>query len=239
MNSKRLHVSFLGRVVILSLSIILCVASAVYARSEYWNQRVSLFSTLPIDNDDIVFLGNSITDGGEFCEIFNNANIKNRGISGDVISGVRERLMQVVSGHPAKIFLLIGINDISHNKTAVQLAEEYEALVKEIRTQSPSTELFIQSVMPINNDFKRYKNLFGKEDVVKELNIHLKNIADNNGAEFIDLFPLLSEKDSDKLQKEYTNDGLHLLGSGYKVWAEALTPYIKKNKPSSNIPTNP
>lgn len=194
-------------------------------RSEYWEQRVTLFNLLPVEDGDIVFLGNSITDGGEFHEIFDNPSVKNRGISSDVISGVRERLYQVTDHKPSKIFLLIGINDVSHNKSVNQLAEEYSDLVKEIRSNSPETELYIQSIMPINNDFKRYKNLIGKEETVKQLNKRLQEIAQSNGAIYIDLWPFLSDSKG-KLRKEFTNDGLHLLGKGYKAWTDAIRQYI-------------
>ena len=134
----------------------------------YYDRKVSLFELLPISENDIVFLGNSITDGGEFNELFGMNNIKNRGITSDVISGVEQRLDQVLRGKPKKIFLLIGINDISHKLSAEQIASNYERLVDRIISGSPQTKLYLQSIMPINNDFKRYKNLFGTEKVIVE-----------------------------------------------------------------------
>lgn len=197
------------------------------ARSLYWEQKTTLFDKLPIGQDDIVFLGNSITDGGEWTELFSMGNIKNRGISGDVISGVRERLAQVTDGKPAKIFLLIGINDVSKSVTAEEIARQYEELVKEIRTATPETELYIQSIMPINNDFGRYKGLIGTEPVVKELQSLIPEIAKRNGAEYIDLWPVLAEPETGKLSSKYTNDGLHLTGEGYAAWASAIEKYVK------------
>lgn len=55
--------------------------------STYYYQRVSLFEQLPISSDDILFIGNSITDGGEWSELFQNSHVKNRGISGDTTWG--------------------------------------------------------------------------------------------------------------------------------------------------------
>lgn len=196
------------------------------AESEYWKQRTSLFELLPIGKDDIVFLGNSITDGGEFSELFGMPQVKNRGINSDVITGVEKRLHQVVKGHPKKIFLLIGINDISHNLSASELAASYEQLVKKIRTESPQTKLYVQSIMPINNDFGRYRALKGRENVIPELNEHLKTLAKNNGAIYIDLWPALADKNTGKLRPEFTNDGLHLTGRGYKAWTEAIKNYV-------------
>lgn len=197
------------------------------AESEYWRQRVSLFDILPIERNDIVFLGNSITDGGEFAELFGMPNVKNRGIQSDVISGVAKRLRQVTAGKPKKIFLLIGINDISHNLTVDRIASDYRDLVRRIRRETPATKLYIQSIFPINNDFGRYRNLKGKEQTLKELNSRLSRIASEEGAEFVDLTPALADPKTGKLTREYTNDGLHLTGKGYKVWTDAIRDLVK------------
>ncbi len=203
-----------------------CATPDVMARSPYWEQKVSLYDKLPVNENDIVFLGNSITDGGEWQELFHMGNVKNRGISADVIDGVLERLKQVTDGHPRKIFLLIGINDVSHHSGASRIASRYEKLVKEIRKQSPETKLYIQSVFPINNDFNRYKNLRGEEKTILALNEKIKHIASENGAEYIDLWTVLADPATGKLKKGYTNDGLHLTGEGYKVWVEAIRPMV-------------
>lgn len=207
----------------------------VVAQDTYWHQRVSLFDRLTVTPNDIVFLGNSITDGGEFAEIFEMENCLNRGIRSDVINGVRKRLQQVVSGHPKKIFLLIGINDVSHGLTAEKIAANYEQLVKEIRQATPETQLYVQSVMPINNDFKRYKNLIGRENVIPQLNSLLEDIARDNNAIFIDLWPALVGKDGKKMDRAFTNDGLHLTGAGYQAWASVLAPYVKSDDSSLSV----
>lgn len=199
----------------------------MHAQDEYWHQRVSLFDKLPVGNEDIVFLGNSITDGGEFQELFGVENVLNRGIRSDRISGVRKRLDQVTSGHPKKIFLLIGINDVANSRSTVaSIADAYEILVKEIREKSPETQLYIQSIMPINNDFRRYKSLVGRESMIPAVNESLKKIADANGCVYIDLWPGLADPETGKLQRKFTNDGLHLTGAGYREWSDAIRQYV-------------
>lgn len=212
----------------LTMILLLAASCCLPARAdEYWDQKTSLFDVLPVTSDDIVFLGNSITDGGEFAELFDMPNIKNRGIRSDVITGVEKRLTQVTAGHPAKIFLLIGINDVSHGLTVDQLATRYERLVKKIREQTPDTKLYIQSVMPINNDFNRYKNLKGREKVIPALNRRLQTIAAQNGAEYVDFTKAL-ESSPNKLNPKYTNDGLHLNGPGYRAWTRTIQHLVKQ-----------
>lgn len=80
--------------------------------STYYYQRASLFEQLPTSSDDILFIGNSITDGGEWSELFQNPHVKNRGISGDTTWGVYDRISVLLKGKPAQIFLMIGINNV-------------------------------------------------------------------------------------------------------------------------------
>ncbi len=214
-----------GKQLLLALAILASPAAAI--ADDYWDQKTSLFSILPVGREDIVFVGNSITDGGEFSELFGKENIKNRGIRSDVITGVEKRISQVTAGHPSKIFLLIGINDISHGISTAKLAERYERLVKRIREESPESRLYIQSVMPINNDFKRYKNLTGKEKAIPALNAEIEKIASENGAKYVDLWPYLAGKDG-KLNRAYTNDGLHLNGAGYRAWTNGIRSLVEE-----------
>lgn len=79
------------------------------------------------------FLGNSITDGGEWAELFNNRHVKNRGISADRSGWLLDRLDPIINGHPKKLFLMIGTNDL-----AVGIApEEVAANVENCSTVSP------------------------------------------------------------------------------------------------------
>lgn len=224
MISRRFAILILG----LFAFPILSFSANPVERSEYWRQRVSLFDKLPVTPNDIVFLGNSITDGGEFAELFNNPKIKNRGINSDEISGVTERVGQILSGSPSKIFLLIGINDVSHNLSVETLRKWYENLVRKIRKESPETKLYLQSVMPINNDFGRYKNLKDKEQTIILFNKEIKKIAAENDAKYVDLWNVLTEAGSDKLKPAFTNDGLHLTGDGYVAWVDYIKQFVEE-----------
>lgn len=118
--------------ILLGLSICLMSLSAqeAYQYNQFYYQRSTLFEKLPIDSDDIVFLGNSITNGCEWHELFNNPNIKNRGISSDVSMGVYDRLDPIIKGKPAKIFLMIGINDIAHHLLTGSKSDEHPAILR-------------------------------------------------------------------------------------------------------------
>ncbi len=212
---------------LISFLIIMCALSAAAQKKygELYYQRASLFDLLPVDSTDIVFVGNSLTHGCEWHELFGMPNIKNRGINGDIVEGIMERIDPVVNGHPAKIFLLVGVNDVSHNLTADSVSTAIGQLIDYIRTKTPQTKLYVQSLLPINNSFKRYKAIFGKEQVIRDINTRVSAMADDKGFTWINSRPIFADKD-DNLDPRWTNDGLHLLGEGCMQWRDFLLPYV-------------
>ena len=193
--------------------------------STFYVQRTSLFSKLTITPKDIVFIGNSITNGTEWNELFPRKHVKNRGISGDTSEGVYDRLAPIVKGKPAKIFILIGINDISRDVKVEDIVLNMKRIVKEIQKKSPKTKNYIQSILPVNPDFGMFKG-HEKPQLIKEINQHYQNIAQEYKVNYIDLYSHFLEKGTDKMNKNYTNDGLHLLGEGYLLWREVVKPYL-------------
>jgi lysophospholipase L1-like esterase len=196
-------------------------------RFYFYDQRYSLFEVLPDTPGEIIMLGNSITNGANWHEIFNNHNIKNRGISGDNTFGILNRLEEVTSSKPEKVFLLIGINDISKNTPVSVILNNYRSIVNGIKQQSPQTRIYLQSLMPTSNDFPLFPNAKNKDDQILAVNIGIEAIAKETGATFIDLFPHFLSTDG-KLNAAYTNDGLHLTGEGYLLWAKILRPYVEE-----------
>jgi len=110
--------------------------------STFYVQRASLFSKLAITPKDIVFIGNSITNGAEWNELFPRKRVKNRGISGDTSEEVYDRLDSIVKGKPAKIFILIGINDISRGIEVETIVQNMKRIVEKIQNELPKTKIY-------------------------------------------------------------------------------------------------
>lgn len=193
--------------------------------STFYVQRTSLFSKLTITPKDIVFIDNSITNGTEWNELFPRKHVKNRGISGDTSEGVYDRLAPIVKGKPAKIFILIGINDISRDVKVEDIVLNMKRIVKEIQKKSPKTKIYIQSILPVNPDFGMFKG-HEKPQLIKEINQQYQNIAKEYKVNYINLYPHFLEEGTDRMNEKYTNDGLHLLGEGYLLWSEIIKPYL-------------
>lgn len=195
--------------------------------STYYEQRKSLFEALPDTKGEIIFLGNSITDGGEWAELFNNKHVKNRGISGDITAGILNRLPEITSSKPTKVFLLIGINDLARNISVDSLFSNICLIASTLQKQSPRTKVYIQSILPVNDSFGMFKEHTCKAAQIIEANSLLRNWCSKTGFIFVDLYSRFKNPDNDRLNPKYTNDGLHLMGDGYVLWAEIIRPYLK------------
>lgn len=195
--------------------------------STFYYQRATLFEVLPTSKSDIIFLGNSITNGGEWAELLGNQHAKNRGISGDTTQGVLDRLSTVTKGKPAKIFLLIGTNDLSRGKSVDEIAKNVEKIVERVKRESPTTKLYVQSVFPVNPKFNKFSGHMDRQKEIPVLNAKIKAVAARHGVTYIDVYKSLVTPSTDVMNPEYTNDGLHLLGKGYLKWVEVLNPYLK------------
>ena len=204
------------------------VAASIYPTpriytNHYYKRFLQFMDEPAITSKDIVMVGNSLTEGGgNWNTRLNKKNIRNRGIIGDEVMGIYDRLHQILPGHPEKLFLLAGVNDISHDLTADSIVSMIRMTVERIQRESPDTKLYLQSLLPFDESFGRYKKLTGKTDMVPEINAQLEVLAKDHKITFINLFPLFTEKGTNVLRKELTSDGLHLNEEGYKIWVKAL-----------------
>lgn len=215
------------RLYLLAVTALMCLMAMAQANQDpYYARRATLFDELPIGKKDIVMLGNSLTDGCEFNELLNNRHVKNRGIVGDIVQGLIDRIDPIIQGQPKKLFIMTGVNDISHDVSADSIARAMEKLIVMVKQGSPRTKIYLQSLLPFNNDVREWKLLKGRDHVVVEANILLEQVARRQGVTWVNLYPLFAD-DQGRLRADLTNDGLHLMGKGYLIWRDAIKPYVK------------
>ncbi len=186
---------------------------------ELYKQRTELFKKEPVVTGKIVFLGNSITQGGNWKKLLGDSTVINRGIGGDITFSMLLRLDDVIQRKPSKIFLLIGINDISKGIPEEVIMENIFTIVAKLR--SSKAEVFVQSVLPVNPSVKDFPKKYDKQEQVTVLNTQLKKYAERLRYTFVDLYPKFLDKEN-RLDVKYTNDGLHLNAAGYSKWVAIL-----------------
>lgn len=205
--------------------------SVRHTGGNHHQQRMALFEREGgIDSTTIVMLGNSLTENGKDWQqrIGTTQHVVNRGIIGDNTVGMTERLYQITPYHPKAIFLMAGINDMVGNTTYEVVAQHVIALIDAIRRQTPQTQLFVQSILPINETGGHWRTLAGRTDDIPFANMLIRAYCETHDITFVDIFPRMVRGHSNMLRQELTNDGLHLTEQGYRVWAFELKKYFNK-----------
>ncbi len=177
-----------------------------------YEHRAQHFEKLPEQPGSIIFLGDSQVQQAEWHEIFGDSPaVLNRGISGDFSAGVLKRLPEVLRHKPLKIFLLVGVNDLVFGKTVAEIETDYRAIVQRTRAESPDTELYLSSLLPVNN---KVRDVGLENSAIQALNSRIRQIATDFALPYIDLYNPLTDADGN-LAAKFTDDGLHINGLGY------------------------
>ena len=131
--------------------------------------------------------------------------------------------------NPSKVILLIGTNDYLDNSTPDEVASNIKEIVQEIHKHRKNTEIYIESIYPINKSLKKEMVANRDNDKIIETNKKIKDICKEKNLTYIDMYNELIDEDGN-FNKKYTYDGLHPNTLGYARISQVLSQYIYKNK---------
>lgn len=192
----------------------------------YYRVRHAYFVVEPIKKNAIMFLGDSMTDEGDWSKLFSNEPTINFGIGGDTTLGLLNRMDQVVAAKPKKIFLMIGTNDLCFNRSIPATMKNYNEILHILKTKLPHTQVYIESVLPFNDTIFPSNYLRTNENI-KKLNVQIKALAQKYDYPYINMAPAFTGPDG-RLPAAWTVDGLHLNEKGYAVWRDQVAKYVKQ-----------
>src|SRR6185312_2250067 len=155
--------------------------------STYYQQKTSFARSLPVSKDDIVFIGNSITDGAIWSELFNDVHVKSRGFSGDISAGLIHRFADIVRRKPMKIFMMIGTNDLAHGIAADSIVKNILIMADYLHQESPATALYVQSILPVNDVFHKFPTHTKNGEKINEVNKQIEAESSSHDYRYINL----------------------------------------------------
>ena len=186
---------------------------------DYYRGQYEKFKKEPVVKGKVIFVGNSITEDGNWRKLLRDSTVINRGVSGDITFGILNRIDEVAKRQPSKLYLLIGINDIAKNIPDEIIMENIFSIVSKVRGLSPKTIIFVQSILPTNNSFPDSPDHKNKDDHVITINAQLQKYGDRLQYTYVDLYSKFTDSEG-RLDAKYTADGLHLNAMGYMHWVD-------------------
>lgn len=201
-------------------------------KAGYPQYKIDIFKQLPpIGTGDIVFLGDSLFDYGEWHEWLGE-HAKNRAINGDDTADILYRLHEVTKGKPRHIILCIGLNNFEKNIPLDKTKSDYTDIIKIIRKESSDSDIWLLPLIPVNRSlYQRYiipgnpGIIMPKPEDIQSLNTFIKKMV-NKKVHYIELPELLSS--TSELSSSYTFDGEHFNGAGLKLIAKKIQKSIRK-----------
>lgn len=193
-----------------------------FTKNYYKKTKLDIFSNLHGHDSSILFLGASLIEYGQWKEYFPTYTIVNRGVAGIKIDDVIDVIPVTKKDNPSKIFVMVGLNDLFYCNNQNNITKSYIKLIKKLKAQFPSANIFIQSVLPINEKICLRKHV---NSAIPAINEKLKKVCNASDVGFIDLYPSFCD-DECQLNQELTFDGIHLNSSGYTIWVEKIKTFF-------------
>lgn len=226
---------------IFSLIILLCVILATLSINEKISKKEEKNKSEQIETklqekkvdykqENIVFLGDSITDFYNLNTFYGGLPVINSGTAGkkayEIVQELKER---VYIYNPTKVFLMIGTNDLSH-RTDEEIVKDIKTIIKSINKNRPNAMVYVESIYPINDDTSNEKIsdwMVGDRtnERISNLNIKIKEMCKKEKITYIDIYNLLIDEKG-LLNIDYTVEGLHINEEGYEIITDKLMEYI-------------
>jgi len=184
-----------------------------------YQSRLDYFRQFPAVGD-LVFVGDSLTEFGEWAEHFPEYRVANRGIGNDHTVGLGQRLDALGDLSRSTVILTIGVNDVLALKsTPSDIIARYKAIVAELKLRSKA--VVVQSTVPVTAPVDTAAN-----SSFEEIDTAMQSFCRDN-CTYLDLAVLRGQDGS--LRSDMTIDGIHLNGTGYLAWAKVLREHLDQN----------
>lgn len=199
-------------------------------------------SDVPMDSskdsffDDAVFIGDSRTDGfGVYSGLKNATFYAEKGLMVNTIltekvakvDGQKMTVFEALEKKKfAKIYIMFGVNELGWPYESVFI-KKYTKLVESIKELQPQADIYVQSIIHINNKKIKSPQPYHDNKLIDQRNKLIKEMAEELDVSYLDLNSVLTDKEG-SLYYEASSDGIHLNKEYCQVWKN----YLLENKKS-------
>lgn len=164
--------------------------------------------------DSVVFMGDSQAEPLSLYGFLEPTSVVAE--KGRNVVSAKKDISSVVKLNPQKIVMLYGVNDMLLFKTTEDFISKYESLILSLKKQLPKTQIYVNSVYPVQDFASVKKPLFKRSTKFNEA---LLALCDKHSVTYIDSTQFVTQEND-----YYAPDGIHFLSSYYPIWLD----FIKK-----------
>ena len=179
----------------------------------------SKLDKIKVQDENIVFFGDSITEGYNVKEFYDEYRVVNSGISGNTTNDLINRIdSDLYDYNPSVVIIQIGTNDIRASIKDEEIINNLKTIIKGIRKNRKNASILIESIYPLNRDMDaEYWNDvnpdYNNKHIIK-LNNDIKELCKKESIKYIDIYTSLLDNNKN-LKEVYSKEGLHLTDLGY------------------------
>jgi len=167
----------------------------------------------------ILFLGDSLIEYFDWAGRFPEHQVANLGIAGESVQGLLSRVVKILSAHSDidMIFIMSGINNLAMGDT--EFINFYRVIVEKLSFVYRRADIYVQSLLPTLVEFISVESILdanrGLEQMSRELDVH-----------YLDVYSRFVDPSGRPVKEYILDDGVHVSGTGYDVWARAVEEVI-------------
>ena len=190
----------------------------------------SKLDSIKVQDENIVFFGDSITEGYNVKEFYDEYRVVNSGISGNTTNDLINRIdNDLYDYNPSVVIIQIGTNDLRANIKDEEIINNIKSIIKGIRKNRKNASILVESIYPLNRDMDtEYWNAVNEEynnkHIIK-LNKDIKKLCKIEHIKYIDVYTSLLD-DNKNLKEVYSKEGLHLTDLGYYKVTKIIKKYL-------------
>ena len=125
----------------------------------------------------------------------------------------------------SKLYISLGYNELGWGSVE-SFCSYYRDIIKEAQKISPSAAIYIQSIMPINEDIA-YDDGYSYNRTIVKFNAALQNLANECKVYFVDVAKAVCDSNG-ILPADAANDGVHLKKAYCQKWYDYLKNHAVK-----------
>ncbi|HXB94400.1 MAG TPA: GDSL-type esterase/lipase family protein [Puia sp.] len=202
---------------------------SVAAQPPFWNEisefkRRDSFQHPPANA--ILFVGSSSFRKWTNVQTdFPGYTIINRGFGGSTFDDLIRYARDIIYPyHPRQVVIYCGDNDLAGDErmTGRKVYKRFLKLYDMIRKHLGNIDIVYVSIKPSPSREKLMPEMEEANDMIRNF------MAERSHAAFVDVYHLMLNAHGHPMDELFVSDKLHMNEKGYKIWQQAIMPYLDK-----------